>query len=73
MIRCAFAVASLFTLGGCASLAPNPPAAATITCPPLVAYSALEQQALADELAKDGTESQIQIEDYIKLRGACRK
>lgn len=52
-------------LGGCASTP-------TINCPPLVPYTLLQNQVLADELPKDGTQSQIVIEDYAKLRSACR-
>jgi hypothetical protein len=59
-------------LGGCAAVIPDPPAAPKITCPPIATYSALEQSVLSDELAKDGPETVSQIEDYIKLRQACR-
>jgi len=52
-------------LAGCATNA--------IHCPPLVEYSLLEQSVLADELPKDGKQSQIVIEDYAQLRSACRK
>lgn len=63
-------------LSGCAGAAsrliPDPPALAPIRCPPLVSYSTLEQAALAGELPQDGPETQAQIEDYLKLRSACR-
>ena len=54
---------ALLTLGACAP---------EMHCPILTAYTQLEQQALAAELPADGPETQAQIEDYIKLRQACR-
>lgn len=60
-------LALLFTLAACAS-AQLP----EIRCPQLRQYTKLQQQVLADELPKDGPESQVQIEDYFKLRQACR-
>lgn len=63
------ACALLFLLAGCASTqAPD-----MHSCPPLKAYSTLEQNVLAGELAgEDGQETQAQIEDYMALRQACR-
>jgi len=52
----------LTLLGGCAT---------RTQCPAIPVYSSLEKHVLADELPKDGPESQIQIEDYYKLRTAC--
>lgn len=46
--------------------------AAPVSCPPLRAYTAAEQQALAAELPKDGTQAQRWIEDYVDLREACK-
>lgn len=67
---------ALQALSGCAGLVsaavPNPPFPAPIKCPPLASYTALEQGVLAQELPKDGPETQAQIEDYLKLRAACR-
>lgn len=58
-------VLALLPLAGCAT-------GSSIQCPPLVKYPAAVQNILASELPKDGPESQAQIEDYIKLRQACR-
>lgn len=65
------AVLCILSAVGCASMIPNPPAAPPIHCPPLVAYSALEESVLKAQLPKDDIDSQIWIEDYIKLRQAC--
>lgn len=61
--------ALLLTLTACASLLPNVQA---FKCPILVPYTQLEQNVLKSELSKDGPETQAQIEDYIKLRQACK-
>lgn len=65
MIR-AILIAALL-LSGCAIS----PSIAPIRCPTLKNYTALEQNTLADEMLKDGFETQLQIEDYLKLRQAC--
>lgn len=44
----------------------------SVNCPLLVQYSQLEQSVLANELPGDGPETQSQIEDYVKLRQACK-
>lgn len=59
----ALALIALLTLAGCAAPA--------INCPPLVQYGSLEQDGLHAEFPKDGPETQVQIEDYVKLRQAC--
>jgi hypothetical protein len=58
-------VGVVLMLAGCAS-------APSVSCPPLVAYSLAQQSTLAAELPADGLQTQIQIEDYLKLRQACR-
>ena len=59
-------VVILVALYGCAS-------GPAIHCPPLVQYPALEQQVLAAELPSAGPETQVQIEDYLKLRQSCKQ
>lgn len=65
MIRALILGLMAIALAGCATA----PAA---SCPPLVSYSLSDQATLADELPNDGPQSARQIEDYIKLRQACR-
>ena len=60
------AVVAVVLLAGCAG-------APAVKCPLLVQYPQLEQDALEGELPSDGPESQVQIEDYVKLRQACQK
>jgi len=64
--RGAVFVISCAALAGCTS-APPP-----INCPPLVNYSALDQQVLLNELSQDPRETQVWIEDYEALRQACK-
>lgn len=59
----------LLALAGLALAACSTPP--PINCPTLPAYSLAEQAELAAELPADGPETQIQIEDYTKLRSAC--
>jgi len=78
----ALAIALVFLLTGCATLIgheaakliPDPPAqpVKTIPCTALVAYSMLQQAQLRDELDKDGPVTQQVVEDYAKLRDACK-
>lgn len=65
MRRAAAIIAALIVSGCCSTQVP-------VKCPPLKAYSTLEQSVLAGELAADGPETQTQIEDYFALRAACR-
>lgn len=61
-------LALLIFLAGCAG-SPLP----AVVCPGMKAYTDEEQKQLADELASDGPETIIQLEDYVQLRSACRK
>ena len=73
-MRLAVLIAPLL-VAGCASMIPDPPATTpgkTISCSSLVNYPLLTEQTLAAELATDPPETQIFIEDYIKLRQACK-
>lgn len=68
-----FALVFLLALTGCAAVIPVPPPSMALNCPPLVSYAMLEEAALGAEITKDGPEAQRWIEDYLKLRSACKQ
>jgi len=43
-----------------------------INCPPLVSYTQIEQDVAADQLPLAGSQIQVFVIDYIKLRQECR-
>lgn len=55
----------LFLLGACTTVPP-------INCPPLVSYTKVEQDVAANQLPSAGSQIQVFVVDYIKLRQECR-